>query len=231
MNINYLNDVLISRRHLLEQLHRQGFETLDHEVSGIEEIKTMAEQNMLNFMVEPEESTDENGATAPKAPNRKVYVHYFGQDEAVRARTIITLFDTYFGPEFGLNPETDTLILIAAKSSNINSTVYKCIADMWEVNRVNIVPMTMDRLKFQILDHELIPPHRIMSEEEVRQVMEKYKLKRKSEFPKISRFDPVARAIGARPDQVIEIMRPSKITLVEPYYRVCTNEVIEKPKT
>lgn len=221
MSLNYWNDIIVSRKNLLEQLKRQGYDTLNEEIVGADELRAKIEKGGLNFMVQTEEDV---------VPARKVYVHYFAQDEPLRTRALIALFDMYYNPEIGLDPATDTLILMADKSSNINPTVYKCLADMWEVNRVNIVPMSMDRLKFQILDHELVPPHRVMRDDEVKKVMEKFKIQRLSEFPKISRFDPVARAIGVRPDEVVEIMRPSKITLVEPYYRVCVNEVLEKPK-
>ena len=42
-----------------------------------------------------------------------------------------------------------------------------------------------------------------------------------SQFPDISRFDPVAQAIGIRPGQVCEIIRPSKTAISAPYYRIC----------
>ena len=40
-------------------------------------------------------------------------------------------------------------------------------------------------------------------------------------FPDISRFDPVARAIGLRPGQVCHIVRPSKTAITADYYRIC----------
>ena len=41
-------------------------------------------------------------------------------------------------------------------------------------------------------------------------------------FPDISRSDPVAKAIGIRPGEVCEIIRPSKTAISAPYYRICS---------
>ena len=43
-----------------------------------------------------------------------------------------------------------------------------------------------------------------------------------TQFPEISRFDPVAQAIGIRPGEVCEILRPSPVSIVAKYYRICT---------
>ena len=60
-----------------------------------------------------------------------------------------------------------------------------------------------------------------MLESEVKDVMIRYNINNKTEFPDISRFDPVARAIGLRPGQVCNIVRPSKTAIEANYYRVC----------
>jgi DNA-directed RNA polymerase subunit H (RpoH/RPB5) len=67
----------------------------------------------------------------------------------------------------------------------------------------------------------LVPEHTIISDKDVDEVMKKYNIKNKTEFPDISRFDPVARAIGLRPGKVCKIIRPSKTAITTEYYRVC----------
>ena len=78
------------------------------------------------------------------------------------------------------------------------------------------------RLLFNILEHELVPPHRIMDEEETEAFKEKFKISDLSMIPDIGRFSPVALAIGMRPGQVCEIMRPSNTAVEVPFYRVCS---------
>ena len=49
----------------------------------------------------------------------------------------------------------------------------------------------------------------------------KYNISRDSEIPEISRFDPVAQAIGLRPLELCEIIRPSASSITIDYYRLC----------
>jgi DNA-directed RNA polymerase subunit H (RpoH/RPB5) len=51
--------------------------------------------------------------------------------------------------------------------------------------------------------------------------MKKYNITDIVQIPDISRFDPVARAIGLRPGQVCHIVRPSKTAIEANYYRIC----------
>ena len=60
-----------------------------------------------------------------------------------------------------------------------------------------------------------------MNEDEVKNIMIKYNISDKNQFPDISRFDPVSRAIGLRPGQVCHISRPSKTAIKSDYYRIC----------
>jgi DNA-directed RNA polymerase subunit H (RpoH/RPB5) len=51
--------------------------------------------------------------------------------------------------------------------------------------------------------------------------MKKYNITDTVQFPDISRFDPVARAICLRPGQLCHIVRPSKTAINADYYRMC----------
>ena len=78
------------------------------------------------------------------------------------------------------------------------------------------------RLQFNILDHELVPKHRVMSEKEALEIKKKYNIQDDSQLPDISRFSPVSLAIGLRPGDLCEIMRPSKTAIMAPFYRICS---------
>ena len=62
----------------------------------------------------------------------------------------------------------------------------------------------------------------IVNLDEVVEMMKKYNVMEKSQLPDISRYDPVALAIGMRPGEVCSIDRPSKSAISSLYYRVCT---------
>ena len=72
-----------------------------------------------------------------------------------------------------------------------------------------------------ILENDLVPPHRVMDEEEKLSMIKKLYVTDMSQFPEISRFDPVAQAIGARPGDLLEITRSSPTAVTSKYYRLC----------
>lgn len=77
--------------------------------------------------------------------------------------------------------------------------------------------------KEKILDHELVPKHEILDEEEAEEVLEKYGAK-EGKMPKIKENDNVIKAIGAEPGDLIKITRDSPTAGKSLYYR----RVVEK---
>ena len=78
-------------------------------------------------------------------------------------------------------------------------------------------------MQFNILDHELVPQHRVLTEREAEDIKKKYNIQDDSQIPDISRFSPVSLAIGIRPGNLCEIMRPSKTAIMAPFYRICSS--------
>lgn len=73
--------------------------------------------------------------------------------------------------------------------------------------------------KRSILDHVFVPKARILSKEEVEELLKKYKVT-KEMLPKILETDPVAVELGAKKGDVIEFVRNSPIAGKSIYYRV-----------
>ena len=115
--------------------------------------------------------------------------------------------------------DTDTLFVIVKDS--VNDTLTNFVKHIWESENIFVILIPLKRLQFNILEHVLVPPHRILDESEKIRIKNKYNIIKDAEFPELSRFDPVAQAIGIRPGQVCEISRPSKTAISAPYYRIC----------
>ncbi|MCX8178218.1 MAG: DNA-directed RNA polymerase subunit H [Candidatus Aenigmarchaeota archaeon] len=75
-------------------------------------------------------------------------------------------------------------------------------------------------MKIDVLSHELVPKHYIVSEEGKQKIKEKYKIDKDSKFPQIKSKDPAVKAIGAKPGDLIKIIRKSNIAKEIVYYRI-----------
>ncbi|MFW9830262.1 MAG: DNA-directed RNA polymerase subunit H [Candidatus Thorarchaeota archaeon] len=75
-------------------------------------------------------------------------------------------------------------------------------------------------LSIDLFMHDLVPEHDILTEEEIEEVEKQYGVTREN-LPKIKAGDPAAKAIGARPGDVIRIIRESETAGHHPVYRYC----------
>ena len=62
--------------------------------------------------------------------------------------------------------------------------------------------------KFNVLEHELVPDHILLTEEETQELLKKYGITR-GQLPKIKSSDVVVKQIGAKPGDVLKIIRKS----------------------
>lgn len=76
---------------------------------------------------------------------------------------------------------------------------------------------------YKVLEHELVPSHEKLSEEEVAKVLETYDIDVR-QLPKVLHNDPVVRDLDAEPGDVLKIVRDSPTAGEAVAYRL----VIEK---
>jgi len=62
--------------------------------------------------------------------------------------------------------------------------------------------------KLDFLNHELVPKHSILTKEEAEELRKRYKIEL-YQLPYIKSSDPVAEIIGAKPGDVVKIIRKS----------------------
>ncbi|MDD6286061.1 DNA-directed RNA polymerase subunit H [Candidatus Methanosphaera massiliense] len=74
-------------------------------------------------------------------------------------------------------------------------------------------------MKVDILQHNLVPEHTILSDEEAEEVLDKLNV-RVDQIPKILPTDPVVKAIGAELGDIIKITRKSETAGIFVAYRV-----------
>lgn len=65
-----------------------------------------------------------------------------------------------------------------------------------------------DEVVINITEHELVPKHEPLTEEEKAEVLARYSVK-ETQLPRILRTDPVAKYLGVKPGQILKITRKS----------------------
>jgi DNA-directed RNA polymerase subunit H len=73
--------------------------------------------------------------------------------------------------------------------------------------------------KTNILEHEMVPEHIIMNDEDAEKVLKKYNI-RKEELPLIKTDDPVVKLIGAKQGQILKIIRKNSPAGETVYFRL-----------
>jgi DNA-directed RNA polymerase subunit H len=76
----------------------------------------------------------------------------------------------------------------------------------------------------KVTDHVLVPKHEILSEEEKKQILSQYNAT-EDQFPFLFSIDPVVREIGAKPGDMVRIIRVSDTAGETTYYRYVVEAV------
>jgi DNA-directed RNA polymerase subunit H len=219
-NVQLLNKVYTSRKILLEIMKSQGYETNEYEGFSYQQVDKMLEIEQLDMILTKKLEDTNNAvdtALQPQQKHTKMYVSFYVKKPIIGIINIWQTIDELFNLTETMTKDDILFIII---KEEINDTIRSELKYIWETEGIFVIVTSINRLQFNILEHVMVPPHRILSDEEKKQVSLRYNID-DEKYPEISRFDPVAMAIGIRPGQVCEILRSSKTAVVTKYYRIC----------
>ena len=77
--------------------------------------------------------------------------------------------------------------------------------------------------EINIAEHELVPKHSILTEEDATKLLQTYNVSRK-QLPKMLIKDPAIKALNAKVGDIIKIIRKSPTTKSSIYYRVIVSD-------
>lgn len=205
MSSNLVSQIFKSRTFLLDLLRsNQQFDISEYSDFTMNEVSCMDTNHQLDMLM-------------TNSKEHKVYVKYL-MAEPLKDELLRQIIDDLFVMEEALKI-TDTLVIVT--KTKTNQKMDELLKHIWETEGVFVVLFPLQRLQFNICNHELVPRHQVLSEEAKEAVKVKYNIMDDSKFPELSRFDPVAKAILIRPGQLCKITRPSKTTVVTEFYRLC----------
>ena len=206
-----ISSVYKSRKTVLQLMSKQGYNTEDYDNFSINDVNSMFQNKQLDMLLE------KNEADPSTKRKNKIYISYY-LAKTLRPQNVQEMIDDIFNLEEVLTKD-DTLMIVTKEE--MNETLVNLLKHIWEQDEILIVIQNIKRLQYNILEHTLVPPHRVLSSDEMSEIKERYNIVDDIQFPEISRFDPVAQIIGIRPGQICEIIRPSKTAIRSNYYRIC----------
>jgi len=206
-NSSHIVSIYNSRKNLLDILNDQGYSVDDYNDFSIHELHSMYQSKQLDMLL------------SKKSPKeKKVYIKYH-LIKTLRPNYIYEFIEDLYNLENILTLNDDLIIIIKDEP---NDTIIRLLKDIWEQDGIFIIIINIKRLQFNVLNHSLVPKHTILTDDETEEFKKRYNIKNNRQIPDISRFSPVAQAIGIRPNQICRIDRNSKTAINGVYYRICT---------
>ena len=197
-----------SRKTIIDLLEAQKYDVSQYKDFGINEVNTLFQTKQMDMLLR---KTSED---------KKVYVKYH-LAKSLRPVNLYEYIEDLFTLEEVLNKKDDLIVIMKDEP---NDTIRKTLTNIWEQDGVFVIVINIKRLQYNIMNHQLVPPHIVLSSEEAQEVKRKYNILDNSQMPDISRFSPVSQVIGIRPGDICRIYRPSKTAIKAEFYRVCLNK-------
>ena len=199
-------EIYKSRNNLLDMLESLDYNVNDYKGFSISELDTIFTNKQLDMLL------------TNISNNKKIYIKYY-IDKSLRPQNLHEMIEDLFTIEEILEKQ-DTLMVVIKDEPN--ETIQKLLSEIFINDSHFVTVINIHRLQFNILNHSMVPKHKILREEEKDLVIKKFNIV-DDNIPEISRFDPVAQVIGIRPGEYCEITRPSKTSITSQFYRICSN--------
>ena len=201
-------EIYNSRKTIIDLLEAQKYDVSQYKDFGINDVNTLLQTKQMDMLLKK--------TTADKS----VYVKYH-LAKSLRPVNIYEYIEDLFTLEEVLTKKDDIIVIMKDEP---NDTIRKTLTDIWEKEGIFIIVINIKRLQYNILNHQMVPEHIVLTAEEASEVKRKYNIHDDSQIPDISRFSPVSQVIGLRPGELCRIYRPSKTAIKAEFYRICFNK-------
>ena len=204
-NSQTISKIFKSRKIILKQAAQKGFDISEYDQFSINEIASLYNNKQLDLLLVNNDT------------NKKIYFKYH-LGTKIRTNHIYDYIEDLFNIDEILTQEDDLIIITKER---LNDNLVNFLDILFKKDKYYINVYNYNDFLYDILDNNLVPPHRVISDEEKQELKKKYNIVNDSQFPEVSRFDPVAVIFCIRPGEVFEIIRSSQTSLLTKYYRLC----------
>lgn len=205
-SVNRIQSIYKARRNILTLSEYRGFDTSGYNEFSINEIDTIYKNSQLDMLIENEET------------GIKSFIKFYLDNKQLRPQNLDSIIEDLFVVD-NILTNKDNLIIIV--DDEPNDSITEKVKYLFDHNGIFVVIHNIQRLQYNILQHELVPTIHILDENEKEVFKKRYSVQNNSQLPEISRFDPQALAVAMRPGDICKFTRDSPTALETEYYRVC----------
>ena len=218
--MNFVNKLEKSRGVILEMLQLRGFDTSTYDSYSLAEIDIMYKNTPIKLSHEnmPLDMQMVNPLTKDRC-----FVKYIFNSKIkfTNIQSLVLEMKEIYDIK-----ENDTIIIITKdksynKTNGSDAILESQIESILKNESIFVQVFWLDTLIINIIKHDAVPKHRIVTQEEKERLISKYDIQNYNQLPIILKIDPVAKFLGMRRGDVCEIIRPSETSGVYISYRYC----------
>ena len=189
------------RKTIIEMLHDRNYNVSDEEKNlNYSDFSEKFYENQINFEGTYKDNDD-----------KLILIYFFLENKTFGKKDLVGL-KTLVNEKY-VDKDLNIIIVLQDKpTSQINKEIL--IEDY-----KNIEIFLVKNLLVNVTKHIFVPKHEILSQEEGKEILEKFKCTR-LQLPKILSNDAIAKYYGMKPGQICKITRNSNITGESIYYRL-----------
>ena len=209
-----------SRKVILEMLEKRGFNVDAFKNYTILEIESMRQNNSLKNTadIQPLDILTGNDGN-----NQKALVKYIFTSK-IKVSSIASLLIEL--KDNGDLNEGDSFILVTkdrnvGKATGQDAIIESQLEALYNEHKVFVQMFWVDKLVTNIMEHEIVPEHEIISLIEKETLLEKFSITSYNQLPLILKTDPVAKLLGMRRGDVCKIVSPSETSGEYVSFRYC----------
>ena len=208
--MSIVNKIFKSRHIILDMIKNRGYKTDKYENFSDNEIDIMVSNTSKN-------TSDDGPLDMIFENNNKLYVKYL-INQKLRINNLTNLVEDIITNKNKNIQENDTLLIITLDKVT-NDIFDEFIETIFQKNKIFIQLFWIDTLMINITEHNLVPTHVLVDEQEKQLILEKYNLSSYNQLPIILKSDPVAKYHGGKRGDIFKILRDSETSGVYVSYR------------
>ena len=211
-----------SRKVILDMLEKRGFNVDTYKNYTIVELEAMKQnstsQSKTTSEVQPLDIMTEQTSDGNKALIKYIFT------SKIKVSSVASLLIEL--KENETLTEGDTFILITkdrniGKAAGQDTIIESQLEALYNEHKVFVQMFWVDKLITNIMDHEIVPEHNIISSIEKENLLERFNIATYNQLPLILKTDPVAMFLGMRRGDVCKITSPSETSGEYISYRYC----------